>query len=151
VRLAKAEILASTSQPLMAASRGEGSMQEQAFEVREESGIPVISAPEEIDIGNANELRSALVAASERHPMAVVDLSQTQFCDSSALNVLVRALRRAQEAGGELRLVACTPSVERILSVTGVGGVFPLFTTLADALAVPAEFAPTSDATPSDG
>jgi anti-sigma B factor antagonist len=121
-------------------------MQEQAFEVREESGIPVISAPEEIDIGNASELRSALMKATQDHPMAVVDLSLTQFCDSSGLNVLVRALRRAQEAGGELRLVACTQPVQRILSVTGVGSVFPLFPTLADALAGSAEFAPTSDA-----
>lgn len=125
-------------------------MEEQAFEVRDESGIPVISAPEEIDIGNASQLRSALIAATDRHPMAVVDLSLTQFCDSSGLNVLVRALHRAQEAGGELRLVACTQPVQRILSVTGVGGVFPVFTTLADALAGSSEFAPTSDASPSD-
>jgi anti-sigma B factor antagonist len=121
-------------------------MPEQAFEVREESGIPVISAPEEIDIGNASELRSALIAATQGHPTAVVDLSQTQFCDSSGLNVLVRALRRAQEAGGELRLVACTQPVQRILSVTGVGSVFALFPTVADALAGSAEFVATSDA-----
>jgi anti-anti-sigma factor len=120
---------------------------ERAFAVREESGIPVISAPEEIDISNASDLRSALIAATHQHPVAVVDLSLTQFCDSSGLNVLVRALRRAQEAGGELRLVACTQPVQRILSVTGVGSVFPLFPTLADALAGSAGYAPIPDAT----
>jgi anti-sigma B factor antagonist len=125
-------------------------MQERAFVVREESGIPVISAPEEIDIGNASELRSALVAATDQHPVTVVDLSLTQFCDSSGLNVLVRALRRAQDAGGELRLVACTQPVQRILAVTGVGGVFPLFSTLADALGGSAELATSSDQRPSD-
>ena len=127
-------------------------MQGPAFEVREESGIPVISAPEEIDIGNASQLRSVLIAASDGHPIAVVDLSLTQFCDSSGLNVLVRALRRAQDAGGELRLVACTEPVQRILTVTGVGGVFPVYLTLADALAGSAstQFAPTSDSSPSE-
>jgi anti-sigma B factor antagonist len=109
-------------------------MPERQFTVREIDGLPVVSAPEEIDIGNAAQLRSALLRAAADHPVIVVDLSGTEFCDSSGLNVLVRALRRAQADGGEVRLVATTAPVLRILSVTGVGTVLPLFASVAEAL-----------------
>jgi anti-sigma B factor antagonist len=110
-------------------------MPEGQFTVREVDGVPVVSAPEDIDIGNAAGLRSALLRAAAGHPVIVVDLSSTEFCDSSGLNVLVRALRRAQADGGEVRLVATTAPVLRILSVTGVDTVLPLFASVAEALA----------------
>lgn len=111
------------------------------FEVRDVGGVPVVSAPEEIDIGNATQLRTALLAAAG-HPVIVVDLSGTQFCDSSALSVLVRALRRAQSEDGEVRLVAVTESVLRILAVTGIGSIFAVYSSLADAIADRPRLAP---------
>jgi anti-sigma B factor antagonist len=109
-------------------------MPERQFTVREIDGLPVVSAPEEIDIGNAAQLRSALLRAAAGHPVIVVDLSSTEFCDSSGRNVLIRALQRAQAHGGEVRLVATTAPVLRILSVTGVETVLPLFASVAEAL-----------------
>jgi anti-sigma B factor antagonist len=117
----------------------------QPFGVRIVGGVPVVSAPEEIDISNAAEFRSALQSAVASHPMIVADLSSTEYCDSSGLNVLVRAFRRAQERGGELRLVASTNAVLRILNVTGVGKMLKVYANLPDALADRAPtFAPTS-------
>jgi anti-sigma B factor antagonist len=117
----------------------------QPFEVRIVGGLPVVSAPEEIDISNAAELSSALQAAAARHSTIIADLGSTEYCDSSGLNVLVRALRRAQDQGGELRLVASTSAVLRILNVTGVGKILKVYASLEDALAgrTPT-FAPTS-------
>jgi anti-sigma B factor antagonist len=118
-------------------------MSGQSFEVREAAGLPVVVAPEEIDISNSGQLRSALLRAQALNPIVVVDLSGTEFCDSSGLSVLVRALRRAQAEGGEVRLVACTAAVLRILDVTGVGSIFRLFGRLEQALASPpSEVAP---------
>jgi anti-sigma B factor antagonist len=117
----------------------------QPFEVRIIGGVPVVSAAEEIDISNAGEFRSALQSAATGHPMIVADLSLTEYCDSSGLNVLVRALRRAEDQGGELRLVASTSAVLRILNVTGVGKILKVYANLEDALSdrTPT-FAPTS-------
>jgi anti-sigma B factor antagonist len=106
----------------------------QPFEVSEARGLPIVTAPEEIDIRNAGELRSALLSAAARHPTVIVDLSGTEFCDSSGLNVLVRALRRAQGEGGEVRLVATKPAVLRILGVTGVGSIFRVHGSLDEAM-----------------
>jgi hypothetical protein len=48
------------------------------FEVA--SGVPVVTAPEEIDITNAPALRSALLeAAAHGHGTLVVDMTRTQF------------------------------------------------------------------------
>jgi anti-sigma B factor antagonist len=117
----------------------------QPFEVRIVGRVPVVSAPEEIDISNAADFRSALQSAVAGHPTIVADLSSTEYCDSSGLNVLVRALRRAQEQGGELRLVARASAVLRILNVTGVGQMLKVYGNVEDALADRAPtFAPTS-------
>ena len=69
------------------------------------SGVPVVAAPEEIDITTAPELRSALLeAAAHGHGTLVADMTRTQFCDSSGLHTLLAAHKRAQAEGGELLL-----------------------------------------------
>jgi anti-sigma B factor antagonist len=107
----------------------------QFFEISQAGGLPVVRAPEEIDVANSGQFRSALLSAATLGPTVIVDLSGTAFCDSSGLSVLVRALRRAQAEGGELRLVVCTPAVQRIIAVTGVETIFPVFASLDQALA----------------
>jgi anti-sigma B factor antagonist len=119
-------------------------MPEEPFVVREVGGMSIVSAPEEIDVGNSARFRAATLAAGSLHPTLIIDLSGTEFCDSSGLSVLVRALRRAQSEGGEVRLVVTTAAVLRILSVTGVGSLFPVFASLDEAVAKgPPELAPT--------
>jgi anti-sigma B factor antagonist len=97
--------------------------------------IPVVTGPAAIDIGNVAALRTALLRAGARgSPVVVLDLAETEFCDSAGLSVLVRARRRALSEGGDLRLVVATPQVERILAVTGLDRWFPCFARLEDAL-----------------
>ena len=98
------------------------------------SGVPVVTAPEEIDITSAPDLRSALVdAAAHGHGTLVVDMTRTQFCDSSGLHTLLAAHRRAQAEGGELLLVISASPVLRIFAVTGIDRMIPSFTTLDQA------------------
>ena len=99
-------------------------------------GVPVVTAPEEIDIINALDLRSALVAAAAHdHGTVVVDMTGTQFCDSAGLHTLLAAHKRAQAEGGELLLAIATAPVLRIFAVTGIDRLIPSFTSLDQALA----------------
>jgi anti-sigma B factor antagonist len=108
------------------------------FSLTTTRGVPVVGTPPEIDITNAGELRAALrSAAGNGHATTVADLSQTAFCDTAALGVLVRAHRQAVAEGGELRLVIRAPSLLRIFSITGVDRVIPAYATLAGALGEP--------------
>jgi anti-sigma B factor antagonist len=100
------------------------------------NGVPVVAAPEEIDITNAAELRSALLeAAALGHRTVVADLSRTRFCDSSGLHTLLAAHKRATAEGGEMLLVIVGTAVLRVFALTCVDRIIPNFTTLEEALA----------------
>lgn len=114
-------------------------MPEVSFPVEVTGGVPVVTTPEEIDITNATGLRAALLqAAAPGNRTLVVDMSQTQFCDSAGLHVLVHTHKQAQADGGELRVVIGGAAVLRIFAATGIGRLIPTFPSLAQALALPA-------------
>lgn len=99
-------------------------------------GVPVVTPPEQIDITNADGLRTALLEAAARGPATlVVDMTRTQFCDTAALHALVSAHKRARATGGEVLLVITGAAVQRIFAITGLDRVFLIFTSLEEALA----------------
>lgn len=123
-------------------------MAEVSFPVEVIGYVPVITAPGEIDAANAAGLRAALCdAAGHGNRTLVVDMSRTQFCDSSGLTVLVRAQQGAQAQGGEVVLVVSADAVLRILALTGADRLVPHFASLDEALtqaAAPAVHPPVS-------
>lgn len=99
------------------------------------SGVPVMSAPAEIDLGNADQLRAAILdTMAHGHATLVVDMTVTQFCDSAGLRELVHAHRRARAEGGEARMVITSAVVLRIFAISGMDRVVPNFATVQDAL-----------------
>jgi anti-sigma B factor antagonist len=110
-------------------------MPEARFTVEVVRGVPVVAAPEEIDITNAEVLRAALLtAAADGHGTLVVDMTRTRFCDSSGLHTLIAAHKRAGAEGREVLLVIPGTAVLRVFALTGMDRVIPNFTTLAEAL-----------------
>ncbi|HEY6311751.1 MAG TPA: STAS domain-containing protein [Streptosporangiaceae bacterium] len=110
-------------------------MPEISFAVEVVEGVPVVTAPEEIDIANAAGLQAALLeAAWPGRAMVVVDMSRTRFCDSAGLNALITADRQARANGGEVRLVVVGEAVARVVALTGVDRVIPVYASLEDAL-----------------
>jgi hypothetical protein len=56
------------------------------------NGVAVVSAPVEIDIANAEQLRAVLLEAGRRgHGTVVVDMTRTRYCDSAGVSALVAA------------------------------------------------------------
>jgi anti-sigma B factor antagonist len=110
-------------------------MPEASFAVEVVSGVPVVTAPEEIDITNAAGLRAALLdAASDGHRQLVVDMTRTRFCDSSGVHALAAAHRRARGEDRQLLLAASGPAVLRVLELTGIDQMIPRFASLDEAL-----------------
>lgn len=110
-------------------------MQDGRFLIELISGVPVVAAPEEIDMANAPELESALLAAAANGPRAVVaDLTLTRFCDSGGIRTLLGAHQRAQAGGGELLLVVPDAAVRRVFAIIGIDRAIPHFTSLDAAL-----------------
>jgi anti-sigma B factor antagonist len=105
------------------------------YEISWVDGVPVVSAPAEVDVTNVEELLQAMRACTHpEHATLVVDMSETTFCDSAGFSQLVQAHRRAAAAGGEVRLVISAASVMRLLSIIGVDRIMPIFTNLEDAI-----------------
>ena len=114
-------------------------MPDDGFLVEMVGGVLVVAAPEKIDITNAGALRSALLEAAASGPgPLVVDLTRTEFCDSSGPHALFAAHQRAEAEGRELLLVVPSAVVLRIFALTGLDRIVPNFTSLAEALARPA-------------
>ena len=99
-------------------------------------GVPVVAAPEEIDASNTDWLRTTLLETAARgHATFVVDMTRTRLCASAGLGALVRAHKRAQAEGGELRLLMPTSAaVQGVFALTGIGHLIPSFTDLDQAL-----------------
>lgn len=100
------------------------------------SGVPVVAAPEEIDVTNTDALRMALLeAAAHGHGTLILDMTLTRFCDSAGIHTLLAAHNRAQAQGGELLLVIPDIAALRTFQITGIDRVIPRVTSLDHALA----------------
>jgi anti-sigma B factor antagonist len=101
---------------------------------RLEKDACVVLVTGEVDVYTSPSLKSALMAAAEEDcPTVIADMSGVDFIDSSGLGVLVGALRRAREAGGDLRVVCDKENIVKIFRITGLDRVFPMFSTLDQA------------------
>ena len=93
----------------------------------------VIRADGELDMATVGMLEEALEPVA-RDRGIVIDLTRCTFLDSSAVRVLVATSREVDEAGGSLALVACDPTILRVLEIAAVDTMVPVHATLAQAL-----------------
>ncbi|MFD9128357.1 STAS domain-containing protein [Kitasatospora sp. NPDC059571] len=73
-------------------------------------------------------------ALAERPGVLALDLARVDLFTSSALSQLVRARRTAAADGIPLVLVAPSPVVRRVLSVTEAAPLFPTYPTVDDVI-----------------
>ena len=99
-----------------------------------EAGI-VVHLAGELDLYNAHEVRETLLAAVAENPhRLVVDLSDVEFVDSTALGVLVEA-RSPMTDRRSFVLASPVAETMRALEVSGLDKHFQIGTTVEEALA----------------
>ena len=98
------------------------------------AGTAVVSADGELDAFVASELEDVFEAASDSSRL-VADLTDVSFLDSTVLGLVVRALRKVGERGGEARVVLPRGSARRIFEITTLDQVLPLAPSCEAALA----------------
>jgi anti-anti-sigma factor len=94
----------------------------------------VVVLPDEIDVLNAGPVGEQMVAAIVPGVAVVADLSMTTFCDCAGVYSLLLAHREASAGNAELRLVARSRAVLRILELLGTDQVLPVYPDLSAAL-----------------
>jgi anti-sigma B factor antagonist len=95
----------------------------------------VVSVGGEIDLFTAPDLKQRLlelIDSGQRH--IVIDLSETTFLDSTALGVLIGALKRLRAHDGELVIVNRDQSIAKTFEITGLDQIFTIRPTIAEAL-----------------
>jgi anti-sigma B factor antagonist len=96
----------------------------------------VVRARGELDLYAAPEFKRHLADAIEGgKTRIVVDLTDAEFMDSTALGVLLGTLKRLRVRGGTLALASEEATILRILEVTGMDQVLDLHPTANEALA----------------
>ena len=102
--------------------------------VESRNGGIVVQLAGELDLYNAEEIRVALAEAIAAGPRRVViDMTEVEFVDSTALGVLIEA--RSRLGHDALRLAAPQLETRRTLQVSGLDQHLPVHDTVADALA----------------
>jgi anti-sigma B factor antagonist len=105
-------------------------------ESRESGAWTVVEPKGEIDLYSAPVLKEQLTELVEQgRERLVVNLDGVEFMDSTALGVLIGALKRCREVGGELALAAPRETIQKVLRITGLDKVFTIHATVDEATA----------------
>jgi len=84
-------------------------------------GTVLVALGGEHDLSSARDVEQALTESLQAGSHLIVNISDTQFLDSSTISALVRAKNAADAAGKRFNLVLGTAAiVERALEVSGV-------------------------------
>jgi len=104
--------------------------------VRHDGDACVVALRGDHDLSSVGDLADALEQAASS-PSMIVDLSSTSFIDSAVLGALISSHREAAAESRRWALVIGNGSgagVRRILELTGLDGVMPVYADVGDAL-----------------
>ena len=103
-------------------------------ELLQVDGIAVLKLSGEFDLHAVGGLEEAFDSVAARSRRVVVDLTEVQFFDSTALGLGLGLRRLLLSEGGRLALVIGGREALRVFQISGLDRIFTLAPTLEDAL-----------------
>jgi anti-sigma B factor antagonist len=95
----------------------------------------VLAVRGEIDLFTAPELKQVLAESIEAGRIRIiVDLTETTFLDSTALGVLIGAVKRLRSRDGALALVNVDENIAKTFEITGLDQIFTILDTREEAV-----------------
>lgn len=105
------------------------------IQVRDSDRVRIISVVGSIDAMTADDFSSfVLDQLGEEHNQLVIDLSQLEFMSSAGLRAILAGLKAARRQGGDLRLAAAQPGVEKVLTISGFASILKAFPSVSEAV-----------------
>ena len=104
---------------------------------RSESGVAIISLIGEHELYSVLEVERALDRAIHDGRAVVIDMTRTEFLDSSVVAILLRAREEAHVVGTSFALViddSTGKSVRQLFEITGLATIFRVAASRAEAL-----------------
>lgn len=93
----------------------------------------VLSVRGEVDIATVGELEDKIASLGDPKSGLVLDLTATEFMDSSGLRLLVSAHEKFAAEGGNLRVAVGPGPIYRLLDITGLLGHLEVHDTVEEA------------------
>ena len=93
----------------------------------------VLSVRGEVDIATVGELEDKIASLGDPSAGLVLDLTETEFMDSSGLRLIVSTHERFAAGGGNLRVAVGPGPIYRLLDITGLLGHLDVHDTVEEA------------------
>ena len=105
------------------------------IDVKQEGAVTIVTPVGPLVIGASERLMNDTIARlfADRKFNIVIDMAGVPRIDSSGVDTLVLACRRARENGGDARLARIVPRIHQILELTQLTTVFSIYPDLAQA------------------
>ncbi len=101
-----------------------------------QNGVAIIAIQGKVMGGpDTGELDEKLYAREGKcAKMAIVDLAQCEWINSSGLSILLHHYKKFRDGGGELKLANLTDKIERIMVISRLTAVFKVYDSVDAAL-----------------
>lgn len=107
-----------------------------ATRTRTENGVLIVEVAGEIDLFTAPELKTAITTGLDGgSDKVVIDLSDTTFLDSTALGVLIGAVKRLRDNDGAMTIVNTDENIAKTFEITGLDQILEIYATCDQAVA----------------
>ena len=95
----------------------------------------VISLAGSLDALTANQAQDTIgTEFNGAEQQVVLDLSRVDFMSSSGIRILLEMLKRSRGVGGDLRLAAAQPGVQRTLEISGLLRLLKIYPSVDEAV-----------------
>ena len=98
-----------------------------------EGDLQIVTSQGDLDVHAAPQMLALLLPLMQPGSRTIIEMSGTQFMDSSGLASIIEAAARARDVDGYLCIAAPSGRVERVLQITGVDTLIDVFDSLESA------------------
>ncbi|WP_028306488.1 STAS domain-containing protein [Desulfitibacter alkalitolerans] len=98
-------------------------------------GAEIVTVSGKIDAYQSIKLKDALNDIIDRgSKKIIVNLHDVNFLDSTTLGILISALKKIKNKGGEICITRLQPNVEEIFELTRLNKIFTIFSSNEEAI-----------------
>ena len=105
------------------------------FSIEPHGASVVVSVQGELDVTSSQRLDDRLSDAAAASDQVILDMSEVDFMDTTALAVIVTHWRHATDEGGRFLLAGARYRYTKALWITGLADRMPMYDTVEEALA----------------
>lgn len=83
----------------------------------------------DLDNHNVSVMRDVIDQETDKHPIKniIFDLRELEFMDSSGVGLIVGRFKRIKAFGGNVYIAEPKPAVKRVIDVSGLNKIIPIF------------------------